>query len=220
MPMTGFFCQDEYLAKTAKLTDEELGRLFRALMVYHATGDVPFLDLRESIAFDFIREDIDRTEKKYKDKCEKNRENRLVGIANERQRTSTNVNEREQYKEKEKEEYKDNDKRESTERKPQRFSPPTTEEVDAYCRERGNSVDARRFVDYYTANGWKVGRNPMKDWKATVRTWEKTDNQRASPAPVATVPAQQYGQRDNTGATAQAFEEMRRMIRESRGETA
>ena len=56
-----------------------------------------------------------------------------------------------------------------------RFTPPTIEEVQAYCRERGNNVDAERFINYYTANGWKVGRNPMKDWKATVRTWERND---------------------------------------------
>lgn len=54
-----------------------------------------------------------------------------------------------------------------------RFIKPTVEEVRAYCRERNNNVDAERFVDYYEANGWKVGKNPMKDWKATVRTWEK-----------------------------------------------
>lgn len=57
--------------------------------------------------------------------------------------------------------------------KPKRFTPPTLEEVKAYCSERNNNVDAQRFIDYYTANGWKVGRNAMKDWKATVRTWEK-----------------------------------------------
>ena len=56
-----------------------------------------------------------------------------------------------------------------------RFAPPTLEEVRAYCRERNNRVDAQRFIDYYTSNGWKVGRNPMKDWKAAVRTWERGD---------------------------------------------
>jgi len=56
-----------------------------------------------------------------------------------------------------------------------RFSPPTLEEVKAYCYERSNNVDPQRFIDYYTANGWKVGRNPMKDWKASVRTWEKSE---------------------------------------------
>ena len=53
------------------------------------------------------------------------------------------------------------------------FIPPTVEEVQAYCQERGNDVDPQRFIDYYTANGWLVGKNKMKDWKACVRTWEK-----------------------------------------------
>lgn len=57
-----------------------------------------------------------------------------------------------------------------------RFAPPTVEQVKAYCLERGNSVDAETFVDFYTAKGWKVGRDTMKDWKACVRTWEKRDN--------------------------------------------
>lgn len=63
--------------------------------------------------------------------------------------------------------------KESMKRK--RFSAPTVEEVAAYCRERGNAVDPQHFVDYYTSNGWKVGKNPMKDWKAAVRTWERSD---------------------------------------------
>lgn len=56
-----------------------------------------------------------------------------------------------------------------------RFTAPTLEEVKEYCAERKNGVDAERFVNYYTANGWKVGKNPMKDWKAAVRTWERND---------------------------------------------
>lgn len=57
-----------------------------------------------------------------------------------------------------------------------RFTPPTLADVEAYCSERNNHVDAQRFIDYYTANGWKVGRNSMKDWKAAVRTWERSDD--------------------------------------------
>ena len=45
----------------------------------------------------------------------------------------------------------------------------------AYCSERKNKVNAERFMDYYESNGWKVGKNSMKDWKATVRTWEKNE---------------------------------------------
>ena len=55
-----------------------------------------------------------------------------------------------------------------------RFTPPTLDEVIEYCSERGNKVDAQKFIDYYTSNGWMVGKNKMKDWKAAVRsTWEK-----------------------------------------------
>lgn len=52
--------------------------------------------------------------------------------------------------------------------------PPSIEEVQAYCKERGGKVDAAKWFDYYTSNGWKVGKNPMKDWKAAVRNWEKS----------------------------------------------
>ena len=54
-----------------------------------------------------------------------------------------------------------------------RFTPPTVDEVREYCIVRSNSVDPQRFVDYYTSNGWMVGKNKMKDWKAAVRTWER-----------------------------------------------
>lgn len=54
-----------------------------------------------------------------------------------------------------------------------RFAPPTLEEVKAYCAERGNKVDAGRFIDFYESKGWMVGKNKMKDWKAAVRTWER-----------------------------------------------
>ncbi len=57
-----------------------------------------------------------------------------------------------------------------------RFEKPTIEEVRAYCRDRGNDVDAEQFVNFYEAKGWKVGNQPMKDWKAAVRTWEKRDS--------------------------------------------
>jgi hypothetical protein len=73
-----------------------------------------------------------------------------------------------------KEEIKENNiLKDITKEKKKIFQKPTFEEVEAYCRERNNSVDVKRWYDYYTANGWKVGKNAMKDWRAAVRTWEK-----------------------------------------------
>lgn len=55
-----------------------------------------------------------------------------------------------------------------------RFTPPTVDEVRAYCEERGNNVNPEQFIDYYMSNGWKIGgKGKMKDWKAAVRTWER-----------------------------------------------
>ena len=62
-----------------------------------------------------------------------------------------------------------------------RFKKPTIEEVKQYCKERNNNIHAEHFIDYYDANGWKVGKNSMKDWKATIRTWERRDKQNAKP---------------------------------------
>lgn len=56
-----------------------------------------------------------------------------------------------------------------------RFIKPTIEEIERYCKENNYRVDVHRFFDYYESNGWKVGKNPMKDWKAAVRTWVRND---------------------------------------------
>lgn len=56
--------------------------------------------------------------------------------------------------------------------KKKKFTPPTVDEVRAYCLERCNGIDPDAFVDFYTARGWLAGKAPMKDWRAAVRTWE------------------------------------------------
>lgn len=55
-----------------------------------------------------------------------------------------------------------------------RFTKPTLDDIKQYCLERKNAVDPVKFYDYYESNGWKVGRNSMKDWKACVRRWERS----------------------------------------------
>ena len=64
-----------------------------------------------------------------------------------------------------------------------RFTPPTIEEVTAYCQERKNNVSPEAFINHYTSKGWMIGKNKMKDWKAAVRTWE--NRQKPKPAEAA-----------------------------------
>lgn len=63
----------------------------------------------------------------------------------------------------------------STTTKRKRFEKPSISDIKQYCMERNNNVNAEQFFDYYESNGWKVGKNSMKDWKAAVRTWERSE---------------------------------------------
>ena len=74
----------------------------------------------------------------------------------------------------------DNNDNKSIVNKSTRFSPPTIDEIKDYCVKRNNSIDANTFFDFYESNGWLVGKNKMKDWKASVRTWEKRENNKYS----------------------------------------
>ena len=107
--------------------------------------------------------------------------------------------EEEKENEKEKEKEKENEKEKETEsvcrdaappetpaaRSAPRtlFVPPSLEDIESYCQERGNRVNAQRFMDFYTANGWRLGRSPMKDWQAAVRSWETNGMDDRQPAP-------------------------------------
>ena len=71
-------------------------------------------------------------------------------------------------------------------KKSSRFTPPTVEEVAAYCKERGNQVDPESFVNFYESKNWMIGKNKMKNWKAAVITWEKREAGSSQPKPVQT----------------------------------
>jgi hypothetical protein len=88
-----------------------------------------------------------------------------------------------------------------------RFVKPTYEEICAYCAERGNRVDPEKFLSYYESNGWKVGRNPMKDWKAAIRNWERNSFNSGAPKTAAS-------SRDAGFETSNPFLEMLKERRE------
>lgn len=76
---------------------------------------------------------------------------------------------------------------------PKKFTKPTLDEIVSYCSERKNNINAQQFYDFYESKGWKVGSQPMKDWKACVRTWEQREN-RDTPKKGAT--ASKYNRED------------------------
>ena len=68
----------------------------------------------------------------------------------------------------------ENNKEEKVKRR--KFEKPTIDEIQKYCDERNNGINAEAFYDFYESKNWFVGKNKMQDWKACVRTWEKRNN--------------------------------------------
>ena len=66
-------------------------------------------------------------------------------------------------------------------RKEPHFKKPNVEEIESYCQERKNGISAQAFFDFYESKGWKVGKSPMKDWRAAVRTWETRNKTKPQP---------------------------------------
>ena len=168
------------------LTDEERGRLFLAILDYSEFGKSPDFTGALQMAFVFIKTALDRDADAWEAKREKRREAGSMGgkqrVANRANATFAKQEQANQANQAvpapvpapvpalEKESEADKPLRAS------RFTPPTVEQVSAYCRERGNGVDPQRFVDYYAARGWKLGEESMKNWQAAVRTWERRDS--------------------------------------------
>ena len=183
-----------YADKFQKLTDEQFGQLMRAIIEYQRTGAAPDMsdkDTAVELAFDVIKFDLDANNEKYEATVEKRREAGAKGgkkkaenynndkqneanLANAskckqsqaNQADNDNVNDNDNYIK------KDSPKGESKEK---RFAPPSLDEVKEYCQERNNGIDPQRFINFYEAKGWMIGKNKMKNWKAAVRNWESRD---------------------------------------------
>ena len=180
MALESFNAYHSYLEAISPLNDEERGRLFTALLLYSKTGECPQLTGNERFIFPSMKGQIDRDRQKYEAKCSRNRDNvkrRWESESCVPIRSYTNdTKDKEKDKEKDKDSIILGDRKKSA----KRFTPPTVDQVRAYCMERQNQVDPQRFCDFYEANGWKQGKGkPIVDWKAAVRTWEREEVSRA-----------------------------------------
>ena len=159
---------------------EEQGVVYNAIYGYALDGIEPELTGVAKAIFLLVKPQIDANNAKYENgkkggKPKTNRsETKPEPKSNQSEtKPEPNVNENVNVNE--------NDKKENIKRKT--FSKPTVEEVKVYCSERKNNVDAEMFCDFYESKGWKVGKEPMKDWKACVRTWEKSSTSKPPGTP-------------------------------------
>jgi len=183
-----FVLHTSYREQVEALTMEQRGLLLTAIMA-HADGEPPpELDAVTGMCFGFIRRQMDKDAGAYAARCEKNRENaskRWDAIACDRINRNASESGRivSHYDNDYDNDLKENHspKGECQKKSARRFTPPTLQEVTAYVAEKGYNVDPERFVDYYAARGWKIKGDSMKDWKAAVRNWHRTQRQDEPP---------------------------------------
>lgn len=194
------------------LNDDEVGRLFLAMLRYAASGEEPSgFSGNERFLWAVAKRDIDTM-------AEKSETLRQNGSKGGRPKTRENQTEPTETKENQTEpdeslkEKKRNEKK-GNENKRNSFTAPTVDEIRQYCTERSNNIDPEYFFTYYENRDWKLSNGrKMKDWKLAVVTWEKNNFSRPTNAPVKTVTAQQYSQRDYSDEDAEARRRMLSLV--------
>lgn len=158
----------------ASVTGHQVGTIKQALSVFKDLGLIDVLDNGAIYMLDiqnFIGKGSSEADRKreYRQRIETDRTNVQTNLRQISDKTPPEI-ELEKDIEIEKEIHSS---AKSTTTKRKRFEKPTLSQITQYCLERNNNVNAEQFYDYYESNGWKVGKNAMKDWKACVRTWER-----------------------------------------------
>ena len=196
----GMYIQDDYWEAAQNLTERQRGEFFNAIATYHFTGEVPKLTGIVAACFALCKDRIDAAKRsaangrkggrpaKPKQNPEPNPEpnpeethgfSETTETYNPDQNPDQNpdVTQTEPTLLKSKSKSKEKDPKGSKEKKsprvsPNRFVPPTLEEVEAYVAEKGYHFSPAAFIAHYESNGWMVGRNRMKSWKSACATWE------------------------------------------------
>ena len=163
----------------ASVTGHQVGTIKQALSMFKELGLIEVLENGAIYMLDiqnFIGKgstEADRQRLYDRRISEERKQNKLTQSRNLEEICKKSTPEIEIELEKEIKIEKEIDSSASTTTKRKRFEKPTLSEIKEYCIERNNNVDAQHFYDYYESNGWKVGKNSMKNWQAAVRTWEK-----------------------------------------------
>lgn len=158
------------------LSDEDAGKLFKGIFEY-ALGNEPEFNNLLKLVFIPIRQQLERNAKKYSEIKEKRR---IAGAKGGKQKVANraNANFAKQSQANQAVNVNDNvhvnDNDNNINIK--KIIKPKIEEIKSYCLERNNSINPIQFFDYYESKGWLIGKNPMKDWKACIRTWEQNKN--------------------------------------------
>ena len=193
-----FVLYAEYIRQVDRLSDSQAGALFRAILSYASGQELPEMDAVTAMAFDFIQSRMDKDSEKYQKTVEKRREAGKKGgeakaknaksdssKSGKAKNTKANLHDNDGVNDNDYVDDTDNVTENVLKEKPSYegkkksrpvFSPPTPDDVRAYCQQLGYDIDAQYFCDFYAKKGWMVGKNKMKDWQAAVRNWVRNND--------------------------------------------
>ena len=174
-----FILHKDSLSILDDLSDEQAGMLFKAIKAYHLNEDYTLEPLIK-VAFSPFKNQFIRDTEKYQNVVERNRINGSKGGRPKNPEKPTGLSGNPEKPKKADSDSGSGSKSDSKSKS--KSKKPTKEEVQAYMIERQATPllaqsESERFINYYQANGWKVGRNPMKDWEAAVRNWMSRNDQ-------------------------------------------
>ena len=198
MGKNSFVMYNDWSSLVGMLSDEQSGELLKAIYDYHCGNKEKPKDKMVLGIYEMMCKRFEADALKYEKICIRNRQNganggrpkgsqnKPTGFSEEPRETQKNpvgksglIWVSDNDNDNDNELIKERDKREKVAKAPRSpFRKPTVDEVSQYCHEHGYQVDANNFVDFYTSKGWKVGKEPMKDWQACVRTWARRDEKK------------------------------------------
>ena len=195
-----FLLYTDYLQHMELMSMEQRGQFITAIMCYESGVDIPEMDGIVQMAFSFVKAQLDRDSEQYQKTLEAKREAGRKGgeakaknavaksskastaknaVANLHDTDTDNDTDTDTVDDtvtdtdnalKEKPSYEGKKKSRPV------FSPPTPDDVRAYCQQHDYDIDAQYFCDFYAKKGWMVGKNKMKDWQAAVRNWVRNND--------------------------------------------
>ena len=194
-----FILHVDSLGVLSDLSDEQAGKLFKAMLAFHKGKELD-LDPLTKMAFSFFKNQFIRDNEKYIKTCEaraqagsKGGKQKQQNIANASKCYQKQAKVAENDSDNEKDSDKDSDSKKVKEPN-KRFAPPSIEEVFEHLSDSGYpyKIEAEKFWNYYESNGWKVGKNKMKNWKSAATGWIKRTNLPKKQVPQSNIPPANY----------------------------